>query len=169
VFTSGGTSEDKRNSFIRGIVGIAAIAATSYAGGLGKSATVAISESGTAAILKQPSVADQKASGIYGLPQAARGGIATGPVIAGEGRMNEAIIPLPDGKSVPVMMQGNSSNSNNNIQISVNVGQGGQTTQTTGDTSAQAGLMARAIASAVTSELQRQKRPGGLLSPYGPR
>lgn len=38
----------------------------------------------------------------------AGGGIATGPQLAvfGEGRMNEAYVPLPDGKSIPVSMSG---------------------------------------------------------------
>lgn len=45
-----------------------------------------------------------------GLPVFAAGGIATGPSIAGEGVYNEAIIPLPDGRTVPVRMQGSADN-----------------------------------------------------------
>jgi tape measure domain-containing protein len=42
----------------------------------------------------------------------AKGGIATGPQMAlfGEGRMNEAYVPLPDGRSIPVSMNGGGSN-----------------------------------------------------------
>ncbi|MFN3231679.1 MAG: hypothetical protein ACE363_05915, partial [Alphaproteobacteria bacterium] len=38
----------------------------------------------------------------------ARGGIATGPQLAlfGEGRRPEAYVPLPDGRRIPVAMQG---------------------------------------------------------------
>jgi phage-related minor tail protein len=38
----------------------------------------------------------------------ASGGIANSPQLAlfGEGRMNEAFVPLPDGKSIPVSLQG---------------------------------------------------------------
>ena len=41
----------------------------------------------------------------------ASGGVVTKPTfgLVGEGSMNEAIIPLPDGKSVPVKFQGGSS------------------------------------------------------------
>jgi hypothetical protein len=46
----------------------------------------------------------------FGLPTFAEGGIAIGPSIAGEGRYREAIIPLPDGRNVPVVMQGSADN-----------------------------------------------------------
>jgi hypothetical protein len=41
----------------------------------------------------------------------ASGGVATGPQMAlfGEGRQNEAYVPLPDGKSIPVAMKGSGS------------------------------------------------------------
>jgi tape measure domain-containing protein len=44
----------------------------------------------------------------------ANGGIVTGPTLGlvGEGRYNEAVIPLPDGKSVPVKLSGGSSSDN---------------------------------------------------------
>ena len=47
------------------------------------------------------------------------GPIVKGPHVAliGEGRMNEAVVPLPDGKSIPVQMQGGrSANVSINIQ-----------------------------------------------------
>jgi len=39
----------------------------------------------------------------------ADGGIVSGPTLGlvGEGKYNEAIVPLPDGRSIPVQMQGN--------------------------------------------------------------
>jgi murein DD-endopeptidase MepM/ murein hydrolase activator NlpD len=42
----------------------------------------------------------------------ANGGIVTGPTLGlvGEGRYNEAVIPLPDGKSVPVKLSGGTGN-----------------------------------------------------------
>lgn len=48
------------------------------------------------------------ASGPLQLKKYATGGIATGPQLAlfGEGRMNEAFVPLPDGRSIPVTMRG---------------------------------------------------------------
>lgn len=49
----------------------------------------------------------------------ANGGVATSPQLAvfGEGSMNEAYVPLPDGRSIPVTMNDNKSN----IGVSVNV------------------------------------------------
>ena len=48
----------------------------------------------------------------------ANGGIATSPQVSlfGEGRMNEAYVPLPDGRSIPVSMKGGGSN----VQVVVN-------------------------------------------------
>lgn len=48
------------------------------------------------------------ASGPLPLLRYASGGIASGPQLAlyGEGAMNEAYVPLPDGRSIPVQMRG---------------------------------------------------------------
>ena len=54
------------------------------------------------------------------------GGIANSPQLAlyGEGRMNEAYVPLPDGKTIPVTMSGSSSgNTNLILNIQNNSGQ----------------------------------------------
>lgn len=51
-------------------------------------------------------------AGAIPLNRYAGGGIANSPQLAlfGEGRMNEAYVPLPDGRSIPVKMQGGSGN-----------------------------------------------------------
>jgi TP901 family phage tail tape measure protein len=51
-------------------------------------------------------------------PYANGGPIVKGPHVAliGEGKMNEAVVPLPDGKSIPVQMQGGQS-----ANVSVNI------------------------------------------------
>ena len=51
----------------------------------------------------------------------ARGGIATKPQIAvfGEGRMNEAYVPLPDGRSIPVSMSGGGSGEPPDVTVNV--------------------------------------------------
>jgi hypothetical protein len=55
----------------------------------------------------------------------------------------------------------------NNVEVNVNIdNQGNAQTQTQMDDQ-QAGNLGRAISAAVQEELQRQKRPGGILSPYG--
>jgi hypothetical protein len=107
---------------------------------------------------------DSKASGgIFkgGFRKYARGGIATSPTLGliGEGRYNEAVVPLPNGKAIPVDMRSSAQNNN----VTVNVSANGQT-QTTGQDNEGLG---RAIAAAVQEELQNQKRSGGILNRYG--
>ena len=94
------------------------------------------------------------------------GGIVTEPTyLAGEGKYNEAIVPLPDGRSIPVVMKGGSGGTAN---VTVNISGNGQTTSSMeangGDKAAQLG---RAISVAVQEELHKQQRPGGMLSPFG--
>ena len=94
----------------------------------------------------------------------ASGGIVTGPTLGlvGEGRYNEAVIPLPDGKSVPVDLGGMSGGmSNAPIMVNVSVDAKGSTVE--GDES-KANDLGRAISVAVQSELIKQQRPGGLLA-----
>ena len=86
--------------------------------------------------------------------------------LVGEGRMNEAVVPLPNGRSIPVQMHGgNTSSQQNNVSVTVNMGDGSTTTNAgSGD---QAQRMGQMIAAAVQKELMAQKSPGGLLSKYG--
>lgn len=78
----------------------------------------------------------------------------------------EAIVPLPNGKSIPVHMKGGAANISN---ITVNIASDGSTNASgsTGGDSQQQLDIGRAIAQAVKEELQRQKRSGGILSRYG--
>jgi len=89
-----------------------------------------------------------------GLPQMAKGGITRGVSIAGEAGP-EAVVPLPDGRSIPVRMQGEGT------KVVVNVDASGTAAQ--GDTG-RARQLGDAIGSAVRQELLKQKRPGGLLA-----
>ena len=100
-------------------------------------------------------------SGPVPLKAYANGGIANSPQLAlfGEGRMPEAYVPLPDGRTIPVTMTGNGGGSTN-VVVNVNM-QTGQD-QTQGD--AQGQQLGRIIAGAVKAELINQKRPGGLLA-----
>jgi hypothetical protein len=93
----------------------------------------------------------------------ATGGIVTGPTLGlvGEGRYNEAVIPLPDGKSVPVDLGGMSGGASSPVNVVVNVDAKGSTVE--GDESGAKDL-GRAISAAVQSELVKQQRPGGLLA-----
>ena len=96
------------------------------------------------------------------------GGIARGPqagypaVLHG----NEAIVPLPSGGKIPVEMKGGAGQTNN-VGVTVNIsGDGQATTEMQGDPGRSEAL-GKLVAGAVQEELQRQRRPGGILSPYG--
>ena len=100
----------------------------------------------------------------------ANGGIATSPQLAmfGEGSMNEAYVPLPDGRSIPVSFAnvptGNSSTSNA-VAISITVNQDGSGQQESkGDEADRWKSIAEKVRSVVLQELGTQKRPGGLLN-----
>jgi type II secretory pathway component PulM len=88
------------------------------------------------------------------------GGIANSPQLAiyGEGRMPEAYVPLPDGRRIPVAMQGGSIGTTNVI---VNVDASGTSIQGNAPRGDQLG---KALSVAVQVELVKQRRPGGLLA-----
>jgi hypothetical protein len=97
----------------------------------------------------------------------ANGGMVKEPTLGlvGEGKYNEAIVPLPDGRSIPVIMQG-AGGDRTTVGINVNVNSSGQA-QTNSQGQGDRGVaMAQALSAVVQQEIKRQKRPGGLLSPY---
>ena len=100
------------------------------------------------------------ASGPMELRRYARGGIANSPQLAlfGEGSKPEAYVPLPDGRRIPVAMQGGGGGT---TSVVVNVDAKG--TQVQGNNN-QGEALGRAISSAVQQELIKQRRPGGLLA-----
>ena len=92
------------------------------------------------------------------IPRYATGGVATEPTyLVGEGRYNEAVVPLPDGRSIPVDMKGGSGD--NNVQINVAV-DGSSTNSFDGEKGKALGKMMEV---AVMEVIQREKRPGGVL------
>jgi tape measure domain-containing protein len=93
----------------------------------------------------------------------ADGGIVKGPTLGlvGEGRYNEAVVPLPDGKSIPVDLSGMGGGAgaiSTNIVINVNNG------QAQSNTSGGASDLGRKMEGAVKQVLANELRPGGLLS-----
>ena len=92
----------------------------------------------------------------------ANGGVVSGPTLGlvGEGRYNEAVIPLPDGKSVPVDLGGAAGNQINS-NITVNVSNGQAQSNATGSNSSELG---RKIEGAVKQVIVGELRPGGLLA-----
>ncbi len=89
------------------------------------------------------------------------GGIATRPTyMVGEGKHNEAVVPLPDGRTIPVTMQGAGAG-NTNVVINVD----GASTASGGGMNAEQGRALGEMVQAATMEIiQREKRPGGVLS-----
>ena len=96
----------------------------------------------------------------------ADGGVIKRPTVGliGEGRYNEAVVPLPDGKKIPVEM-GGMNNTNQNSSVVVNISSDGKT-QSNGNIPDMEKLGEK-VAIAVQQELQTQKRSGGILNPYG--
>jgi len=78
----------------------------------------------------------------------------------------EAVVPLPNGKEIPVQMT-KGSGSTNNVVVNVTVDSNGNAQQNTSSSTNQGAGLGNAIALAVQKELQNQKRSGGILNPYG--
>ena len=118
-------------------------------------------------------------SGIMSIFGFADGGIAspgkkmaysTGGIAKGSSRGypavlhgTEAVVPLPNGRSIPVDMKSSGNQQNN---VTVNISTDG-TTSTQSDGGMDQERLGKAVAAAVQKELQHQKRSGGILSPYG--
>ena len=89
------------------------------------------------------------------------GGIASGPN-AGYGAIlhgREAVIPLPNGRSIPVDM-GKGSGMTNNTNITVNIDDSGSSSTVDSDAGAQLGNVINAV---VQDRLEKEMRPGGIL------
>jgi len=101
--------------------------------------------------------------GIYqgGISAFANGGIVTRPTmgLVGEAGQNEAVVPLPDGKAIPVNMNG--ANNNNNVAVNINMATG--QAETTGNDQ-QLAAFGNSIVDIVQREIADQTRPGGLLA-----
>jgi hypothetical protein len=98
----------------------------------------------------------------------ANGGTVKQPTLGliGEGKYNEAVVPLPDGKSIPVT--GSTGSTENNITVNVTVDSAGnaKTDSKSGMDGDKAKALGYMVSQAVQQELVEQKRPGGLLSQY---
>ena len=94
----------------------------------------------------------------------AKGGIVTGPTAAmiGEGGMNEAVVPLPNGKAIPVDFGKNGKmggDITSNVTVNID-SSGGSKTEMSGD---EAGKLGKAIDVAVKRVIMEERRSGGLL------
>src|SRR5690606_36155169 len=96
----------------------------------------------------------------------ATGGIARSPQLAifGEGRLPEAYVPLPDGRTIPVTLKGNIGAGDvinkNNISI---VLADGERRQADSRGTREAQQLGQVIEGAVKDVLVREMRQGGLL------
>lgn len=102
------------------------------------------------------------------LKKYAAGGIANSPQLAlfGEGRLPEAYVPLPDGRTIPVTMKGGGvgAGGGGNVEINIQINRDGTESATTvGDDVATAKKMSERIRGVVREELVMQQRPGGSL------
>lgn len=91
----------------------------------------------------------------------ANGGVVNGPTLGlvGEGRFNEAIVPLPNGKSIPVELGGGTGNNvSTNIVVNVNNGQASSQVNGAGGQS-----LGRELEGAVRSVILKESRPGGII------
>lgn len=100
----------------------------------------------------------------FGIRQFAKGGIVTGPTPAliGEGGMNEAVVPLPNGKAIPVDFGKNGKmggDVTSNVTVNID-SSGGSKTEMSGD---EAGKLGKAIDVAVKRVIMEERRSGGLL------
>ena len=92
------------------------------------------------------------------------GGISRGPQAGYPAILHgkEAIVPLPNGNSIPVEMKKDGQSVNN---VTVNVSTDGQAQSSANG--AMAENLGQVIASAVQKELHNQKRAGGILNKHG--
>jgi hypothetical protein len=102
----------------------------------------------------------------------ASGGVVNKPTLGlvGEGKHNEAIVPLPDGKRIPVQLEGGggtSNQQNNSVVVNINNNGDSSSSETTQSDSQESAALGRRISQAVQFELSNQKRAGGQLSPFG--
>jgi hypothetical protein len=102
-----------------------------------------------------------------GIPGFATGGVVSSPTVAlvGEGISNEAIVPLPNGRSIPVDLSGMEQSSGGgggvNSSVSVTIQNSGQAKETS---KGEGVAISHMIKGAVMDVLINERRTGGLLA-----
>ncbi|ECJ6094816.1 tape measure protein [Salmonella enterica] len=112
--------------------------------------------------------------GVVPLRAYQKGGIADSPQLAlfGEGDMNEAYVPLPDGRSIPVTLNAEGVKGGSGVfspvSIEINVNSDGSVSENSNSEGAwsQAAQRMKAIA---LETIAQEKRPGGSLNPNSQR
>lgn len=128
--------------------------------------------SGVAALLSMIGFADggvMTSSGPLPLKKYAGGGIANSPQLAmfGEGSMNEAYVPLPDGRSIPVTMKGGGGGVVVNIIESP--GNGGQVSERNDGGTRVIDVMVEQVKGAIARDIAQGRGPitGAMERSYG--
>lgn len=108
--------------------------------------------------------------GVIPLRAYQKGGIANSPQLAlfGEGDMNEAYVPLPDGRTIPVTLSTDGMSGGGNVlspvSIEINVHSDGSTTES-GDTESIWNNAAQRMKAIALETIAQEKRHGGSLNP----
>ena len=76
----------------------------------------------------------------------------------------EAVVPLPNNKSIPVDLGG--AGQQNIVTVNVSMDNSGNNSDSSSNNQMGANI-GKVVAQAVQEELQYQKRSGGILNPYG--
>ncbi len=97
-----------------------------------------------------------------------KGGIARSPQLSifGEGRLPEAYVPLPDGRSIPVTMEGDVGGGGvlNNIEVNVHIdNKGNAQVNASGGQGGDARNLGQALSASVKETIAQEMRPGGIL------
>lgn len=141
-------------------------------GGVGFAEGGIMTSSGPRSLPKYANGGIMSSHGDIPLKTYSRGGIANSPQMAifGEGKMPEAFVPLPDGRRIPVKMEGDGGARGGGgggisvvNQVSVTMPQGA----TKEDGTRFGDQIARQIEDAMNANLLKQQRPGGILDPNG--
>ncbi|HHT4259123.1 TPA: tape measure protein [Klebsiella variicola] len=169
VFAMMGASSNSTSGKWLGFLGTvgAGLTAAYASGGLSKG-------KGTSDV-KPADVVPHANGGIFGpngavpLNTYSNGGIATKPQIAlyGEGRDNEAYVPLPDGRSIPVTLTGGMMTGGGNTISPVNINISVQTDgagSTSDSDNANWNKAAERMKSIALETIAQEKRPGGSLN-----
>lgn len=116
---------------------------------------------GDATVTPQANGGIMTSSGPMSLNAYAGGGVATSPQVAlfGEGSMNEAFVPLPDGRSIPVSLNGGGG-SNVVVQVIESKEKAGTTERTSGNS----GDVIKVFVARVKADIGNDFASGGSLA-----
>jgi hypothetical protein len=173
VFASmGAGSTSSKGRWLNFGMSMASAATSVWAGGMAYSGGSGIAQSNGQNI---PAIPKFEKGGIMGpngvipLKTYSKGGIATSPQLAlfGEGKDNEAYVPLPDGRSIPVTMTGNVGGGGTlaPVAININVNSDGSSSTSGSDMDSKGwNDAAHRIKNIVLETITQEKRPGGSLN-----